>query len=106
MDAVISKQLLTVNAVQRFIQHQNVATLAHLPGLNAQFIEFIAKEGHRITRKPLKDIRFPKEAIVGAVMHDEAMVIPRGDTLIEPGDKVVIFAHPRALDGVENLFKD
>ena len=106
MDAVVSKQLLTVNAVQRFIQHQSVASLAHLPGLDAQFIEFIAKDGDRITRKALKDVRFPKHAIVGAVMHDESIIIPRGDTRIEPGDKVVIFVRPRAMDDVEKLFKD
>jgi trk system potassium uptake protein TrkA len=106
MDAVVSKQLLTANAIQRYIQHQNVATLAHLPGLNAQFIEFIAKDGDRITRKPLKSIRFPKHAIVGAVIHEDSIVIPRGDTQITPGDQVVIFARPQAINDVEKLFKD
>ena len=106
MDAVVSKQLLTANAIQRFIQHQNVATLAHLPGLNAQFIEFIAKDGDRITRKPLQDTRFPKHAIVGAVIHEDSIVIPRGDTQITPGDQVVIFARPQAMDDVEKLFAD
>jgi trk system potassium uptake protein TrkA len=105
MDAVVSKQLLTANAVEHFIQHQQVATLASLPGIDARFIEFIAKDTHKITKKPLKNIRFPKDAIVGAVMHDDQLVIPRGDTKIEPGDKVVVFAQPQAMDDVEKLFQ-
>jgi trk system potassium uptake protein TrkA len=105
MDAVVSKQLLTANAVEHFIQHQEVATLASLPGIDARFIEFIAKEGDKITIKPLKDIRFPKDAIVGAVMHGDQLIIPRGETKIAPGDKVVVFSQPRAMDDVEKLFQ-
>jgi trk system potassium uptake protein TrkA len=32
MDAVVSKQLMTVNAVMHYIQHQHVAAIATLPG--------------------------------------------------------------------------
>jgi trk system potassium uptake protein TrkA len=105
MDAVVSKQLLTVNAVQRYIQHQQVASIASLPGIDAQLIEFIAKADYKITRKPLKDIHFPKHAIVGAVMHGNDLVIPKGDTRIQAEDKVVVFTLPQALSDVEKLFK-
>jgi trk system potassium uptake protein TrkA len=105
MDAVVSKQLLTVNAVQRYIQHQQVASIASIPGIDAQLIEFIAKAEYRITRKPLKDIHFPKDAIVGAVMHGDDLIIPRGDTRIQADDKVVVFTLPSALGDVERQFK-
>ncbi len=105
LDAVVSKQLLTVNAIQRFIQHQQVAAIASLPGIEAQCIEYIAKKGSKIAKRPLRDIHFPNNAIVGAVLHDDQMIVPRGDTSITPGDKVVVFALPQALDEVEKLFK-
>ncbi|UCG51342.1 MAG: Trk system potassium transporter TrkA [Candidatus Latescibacterota bacterium] len=103
MDAVVSKQLLTVNAVQQYIQRQ-VASIASLPGIQAQLIEYIASGESKITRKPLKDVRFPKHALVGAVLHNEELVIPKGDTRIQPGDKVVVFSMPDALEEVEKLF--
>jgi trk system potassium uptake protein TrkA len=65
MDAVVSKQLLTVNAVERYIQHQQVAAIASLPGIDAQCIEYIAKVGSKITRKPLKNVHFPKDLYEG-----------------------------------------
>lgn len=104
MDAVVSKQLLTVNAVHRVIQHQEIAAYATVPGINVHIIEYIAKKG-KITRKPIKDLRFPQDAIVGAVMHDDQMVIPKGDTVIHPDDRVVIFTTPKALHEVEKFFK-
>lgn len=104
MDAVVSKQLITVNAVQRYIQRQQVAAIASLPGIEAELIEFIAKEDSKITKKQLKDVRFPPEAIAGAVLHEDQLVIPMGETRVAPGDKVVVFSLPGAADDVERLF--
>ncbi len=103
MDAVVSKQLLTVNAVHRFIQRQQIAAYATVPGLDVQIIEYIAGKG-KICKKPLKDVGFPDDAIVGAVMQDDEMTVPKGDTIIKPGDRVVVFARPGAIHAVEKLF--
>jgi trk system potassium uptake protein TrkA len=105
MDAVVSKQLMTVNAVMHYIQHQHVAAIATLPGIDAQCIEYIAKEGSKITKKKLRNIEFPLDAIVGAVLHDEQLTVPKGETQVSVGDRVVVFTLPNALDSVEKLFK-
>ncbi len=105
MDAVVSKQSLTVNAIQRFIHQQEVASIAGLPGIDAQIIEYIASEGCKITSKELKDVRFPPNAIVGVVMREDEIVIPHGDTHIRSGDKVVVFALPEAISELGKLFK-
>ena len=105
MDAVVSKQLLTVNAVQRYIRHKEVASIADIPGIDAQATEYIAGEGSKITRKPLRELNFPKHALVGAVVQDGEAVIPKGDTQIGVGDKVVVFSLPQAVKEVEKLFK-
>lgn len=104
VDCVVSKQLLTVNAVQRYIQHRMVATIATIPGLDAHCIEFIAGEGSRIIKKPLKDVHFPDNAIIGAVAHQDRLEIPTGGTQLKAGDKAVVFALPSALDAVEKMF--
>jgi len=105
MDAVVSKQLLTVNAVLRFIRYQKVASIATLPGVDAEVIEYVAQAGSKITKKPLKDIHFPRHGIVGAVLHNDKLVIPTGDTTIGGGDKVVVFSLPQALSEITKLFK-
>jgi trk system potassium uptake protein TrkA len=104
MDAVVSKQLLTVNAVHRFIQHQQVTAFATVPGIDVQIIEYIAGAG-KITRKPIKDLGFPDDAIIGAVMHEDQMTVPKGDTVIQPADRVVVFMRPATIHAVEKFFK-
>jgi trk system potassium uptake protein TrkA len=105
MDAVVSKKLLTVNAILRFIQKSTLESLASIPGVEAEIIEIIPQNHSKIVKKPLKEIHFPRFALVGAVQRGEEVIIPTGDTQIKKGDRVVIFTMPNALSEVENLFK-
>lgn len=104
IDAIVSKQALTVNAVQRYIQQQQVASIATLSISEAQMIEYITQEGCKITQKPLKDLKFPQNAIVGGVMRNDRLIIPQGNTKIKAKDRVVVFALPEALPKIDRLF--
>lgn len=105
MDAVVSKKLITVNTILRFIQKSAVENLVSIPGVNAEIIEIIAKAGSKITRKSLKNVQFPRAAIVGAVHRNNKTIIPSGNTQIKAQDRVVIFSLPSALTDVEKLFE-
>ncbi len=59
MDAVVSKKLLTVNAIIRFIQKSTLENIVSIPGVNAEIIEIIPRKGSKITRKSLRDVNFP-----------------------------------------------
>jgi trk system potassium uptake protein TrkA len=104
MDSVLSKQLLTVNAVQRYVRHQRIASIASLPGLDVEAVEYIAREGSKITKKDLRNIRLPRDSIIGAVVHHDRVIIPDGDTRIEPGDKTVVFTRHHTHEEVRKIF--
>ena len=104
IDAFISKQRLTVNGIMKFIRRGAVVSVASIPGVNAEAIEMIPKEKSKITQKPLAKMKFPRDAILGAVMRGDKVFIPVGDTKIRAGDKVVLFALPSAIHEVEKLF--
>lgn len=104
LNAVISKQMLTVNAVQQFIQHRQVAAIASLPGIEGQMIEFIAHARSRIVQRRLREVKFPHGAVVGAVLRSGILIIPDGDTMIMPGDRTVVFALPSAMNDLDRLF--
>ncbi len=104
LDAVVSKKLLTVDAILRFLRTSNVQNLASIPGVDAIIIELEARPGSRITRAPIRKLDLPRDAALGAVHRGETDFIVTGETRIEPGDRVVIFCLPRAIDRIEKLF--
>jgi len=104
IDAYISKQIVTVDQILKFIRRGSIVSVASIPGLAAEILEYIAQDNSKIIRKPLNEIHFPKGALLGAVVRGDEFFIPVGNSQIRAGDEVVVFAMPTAIKEVEKLF--
>ncbi len=104
MDAVVSKKLLTVNAILRFIRRRSLENVVSIPGLDAEIIEIIPQEGSKITKQPLKKLHSRPSAILGALIRNGDVMIPTGETQVQAGDRVIVFSHSKAIADVEKLF--
>ena len=58
----------------------------------------------KITGAPLKELDFPKDAIIGGVIRGKESIIAVGSTQIMPYDKVAVFALPHAVKEVDKFF--
>ena len=104
IDAFVSKQIVTVDQILKFIRRGSIISVASIPGISAEVIEYVAQENAKIIKKPLREIHFPKGALLGAVVRGEEFFIPVGDSQLQAGDKVVVFSLPTAIKEVEKLF--
>lgn len=105
VDVAVSPLLLCGSRITRFILHGGAVSVALLGNEQAQAIEFIASPTARITKQRGKDVKLPKGAIMGAITHGDTVMIPPGDSIVEPGDHVVIVSLLSAIPSVEKLFK-
>ena len=105
IDTIINKKLATASYIIRFTMTADVVSTKCLTSVDAEVFEFQAKDGSPVTKKPIRRLNFPREAIVGGVIRDDEGIIAHGDMQIQPGDKVVVFALPDAFDGVDKMFK-
>ena len=64
----------------------------------------LAGENSRAVNKPLREIKFPQGAIVGALAGKNGVVIPTGNDEILPGMTVILITTPEARSKVEKLF--
>lgn len=105
IDTIINKKLATASYIIRFTMTADVNSTKCLTSVDAEVFEFLAREGSPVTKKPIRRLNFPREAIIGGVIRENEGYIARGDMQIQPGDKVVVFALPDAFDGVDKMFK-
>ena len=103
VDVVISPRLAAVNKIIKFIRRGKILSISALPGENAEFFEAVAMETSDIVGRPLRDLQFPRDAIVGALVRGQEVIIPSGSTVIQPGDRVMIFALTSAVKEVEKI---
>jgi trk system potassium uptake protein TrkA len=68
-------------------------------------LEFEAEAESPITKAQLKDLVLPGGTVIGAVLHEGTVIVPRGETLIFEGDRVIVFALHSAAAAVERLFR-
>jgi trk system potassium uptake protein TrkA len=105
LDSLINNKLIAANNISRFIKEANIVSLATLQGIDAIVLEYVANPKSAVTKKPVKDLKFPENAIIGGVLREGEGFITVGNTQILENDKVVVFALPGAISKVEKLFQ-
>jgi len=105
IDVVVSPRILTSSAILKLIWPQEVVSVSFLGGAGAETMELMVPERCRANYKKLKEVKFPRGAILGAIMRDGAALVPIGDDMIMPGDRVMVFAVPEAIAKVNEFFE-
>ena len=104
IDAVVNARLLTVGEILRELRRAQIHSVAKLQEFEAEALEIEVMAESPAAGRAIKDVTFPRGALVGAVIEGGAPRIPRGDTVLQPGSTVIVFALPTARDKVEQLF--
>ena len=105
VDAVINKKLITASRIFKFTLSDKVRFIKYMSGTNAEVLEYIVAPDTKITKAPLKDIKFPRNAIIGGIIRGNDSYIAVGDTQIEAYDRVAVFALPEAVKEVDKFFR-
>ena len=105
IDTMINKKLIAASNIFRHIRKGEVLSLTNLHGVDAEVLEFKVSEKSKVVKKPIRDLDFPKGAIIGGVIRNGQGMITLGDFQVEEGDHVVVFAMTEYIQKVEDFFK-
>ena len=105
VDAIINKKLITAGRIYKFTLSNKVRFIKYMSGTNAEVLEYIVAPDTAITKRTLKDMNFPKNAIIGGIIRGNEAIIAVGDTQIQAYDRVAVFALPEAVKEVDRFFR-
>ncbi|MCB0517913.1 MAG: Trk system potassium transporter TrkA [Lewinellaceae bacterium] len=105
VDTLINQKLIAANNIFRFVRQGTVEAITGLHGVEAEVIEFVVTKNNLMTRKPIKDLHFPKAALIGGVIRGDESLIPDGNFQLQMDDKVIVFTMPEAVSKVERMFR-
>lgn len=104
IDTLINKKLIAASNIFRHIRKGEILALANLHNIDAEVFEFEVQPNARVTKKVVKELRFPREAIIGGVIREGKALMSFGDFQLQSGDKAIVFCLPEAISIVEDLF--
>ena len=90
LDSLINKKLIAANVISRFIKKSNIISSLFLPGMDAEVLEYVVKDGAKISKDAVKDLNLPKGVLLGGYIRNNKGYITTGITQFEIDDKVVV----------------
>jgi trk system potassium uptake protein TrkA len=102
--SIINKKLLAASYIHKYTSGSVVEQVKYLTAGDAEVFEFQITTESKIIGKPLKELDFPEDAIVGGYIRGNAGFIATGETIIKVGDLVVVFALPESIGQLKNFF--
>jgi trk system potassium uptake protein TrkA len=105
INTTVSPRLAAVDRILQFVRKGRVLSVTTFREEEAEAIELIAAAGSKYVGKKLRELRFPRGAIVGAIARPTGeVIVPRGDKTIEPNDRVIFFTLESIVPQLESAF--
>ena len=103
VDVSVSTPHLITGLVQEAVSVGSFVRLLSFEGGRAKLAEVTLAEGSPSLDKEIVEIGFPRDTTVVAILRDEKVVVPRGDTILRQGDEVLVLVTAESEDAVRDL---
>ena len=102
---IINKKTLAAGHIYQMMLDADVTNVRSLMMVDSDVAEFVAAEGSKVTKKPVKDLGLPFGVTIGGLVRHDQGILVNGNTQIVAGDSVMVFCHEQNLKKVEKFFK-
>jgi trk system potassium uptake protein TrkA len=103
VDAVINPSQITVSSILEHVRRGKIRDVHPVVEDLGEVIEAEALPSSLLVGKSLREAKIPKGVAIGGIMRGDDVMPARGDTVIEAGDTVAIFAARGRIPLVEKL---
>jgi len=111
LDCVISPKRIIADAIIQYARAlQNsmgskVETLYKLMDSNIEALEFKVSPEFREIETPLRDMQLKSQILIAGIIRGRKTIIPAGDDVILPGDRVIIIAGQKGLQDLSDILR-
>jgi trk system potassium uptake protein TrkA len=105
VDVAVNPREVTAEEITRFTREERAENVAILESDRAEVMEIEVDADSVLVGRPIREsvTDLPEGVVVGALARGDDVVTPRGDTVVEAGDNVVLFVHSDAIEDVTAL---
>ena len=105
IDTLINKKIIAADNIFKFVRKGNVSLVANLHGTDAEIIEFVVKDGSKITKSPINKLNFPNSSKIAGVIRNGNPIITFGDFHLKENDKTIVFSLTESIKEIEKFFQ-
>jgi trk system potassium uptake protein TrkA len=102
IETIVSPRIVTANEVMRYLSREPFFELFKFPDQKARIVEIQVTPGSACAGKALKEISWPKHAVLVALLHKFQVKVPGAEDRILAGDRVVVITRE---ENIQDLLK-
>lgn len=106
IDAIVNPRLATASSILKHVWREDVLSIALVEEANARVVDVKVGRGARITGGKLRDLPLPEGFLVGAIVREGEVIIPRGETQLKEGDEAIVFLMGEMIKEVPEWFSE
>ncbi len=103
VDVSVSTPHLLTALVEEAVSVGSLARLLSFEGGRARLSEATLHDESPADGKDIEELGFPRDSTVVAIIRDDHVIVPRGDTVLRAGDEVLVLTSPDAEDDVVKI---
>lgn len=107
IDLAVTPRTAIANRIVKLVHQREVTSLAVIGEGQVEVVELTIHDGASVLGKQLRDLKskFPRGALVAAILRDKRVIVPSGDDELHAGDHVILIAMADAVQAAEKLFR-
>lgn len=105
IDVVVNPRDITISTILRHVRRGRIREVHSIGDGFGEILELDALATSNVVNKRIAELAMPEGAIVGAILRDGDIILPKPDTEIREADRVVLFAEETVVRRVERLFE-
>jgi trk system potassium uptake protein TrkA len=103
VDVSVCMPLMMTALVEEAVSVGSLVRLLRLERGHANLVEVTLADTSPAVGTSLAELDIPRDATIVAVVRRERLIVPRGDTVLEPGDEVLALVTGQAEHDVQSL---
>ncbi len=104
IDVAVNPRATTVSGILQHVRRGRIRQVYSVRDGGAEVIDAEALETSPLVGVPLREAELPEDTIIGAIVRGDEVLLPRGGTVIQAHDRVILFALRGAIREIEKMF--
>lgn len=105
IDAQVNPRAITVSRILQHVRRGRIRAVHSIHNGAGEVVEAEALETAPVVGKPLRELGLSEGIRFGAILRNDEIIIPNGDTELESKDRAILFASTQQIKEVEMLFR-
>jgi trk system potassium uptake protein len=106
IDATVSNTNVILSMIEQHIPDLPFVHLLALKHEDLAIVEVKVSSRSEVINREIQHVRFPRDVIITAMLRQGELIIPSGQTIIEPGDELIVVTKREQEERLRKLLTD